>query len=124
MTMNFPPAKTPTALEVCVQGELDLFSASAFAGRVIERIEPRHTHVLLDFSLVGYLDSSGTGAIIRIIKACHAKKAAIGIAGLRPGPRRVLAMVNLFEILPSYESIQDFYEKAGAQHVRVQKTDR
>jgi anti-sigma B factor antagonist len=114
MTIDFQEATIPGKLLITVKGEVDLFSASDFARQSIERIASKPMEVIIDFENVLYLDSSGTGALIRIIKICKMHKVPVCALGLKPGPRRVLAMVNLFDILPTHESLAEYRTKDEA----------
>src|SRR5208337_4450624 len=53
---------------VKLSGECDLYSAPRFARAMIERIESGACRLKLELTEVKYLDSTGVGALIRILQ--------------------------------------------------------
>lgn len=80
------------------QGDLDLYASVSFCNKVLAQFTRTTNHLVLDFSGVRYLDSSGVGALIRL--AQHSKTIAgeIQIANLNGTPRKVLEMSNIIRL--------------------------
>lgn len=115
MRLEFQERAEQAALVVKAYGELDLYSAGEFATKVLGRIVGGFEVVVLDFGELNYLDSSGTGAIIRVTQHCRTKKARACIASLKPSPKRVLTMINILSLIKDYDSV----EKAIAAQGRL-----
>jgi len=84
---------------ISMRGDCDLYAAPAFAADVIARIRAGSKRIRLDFSAVAYLDSSGVGAVIRILQAAKAAQAEIRVRGLSGSPRKVMIMSNVISLL-------------------------
>ncbi len=55
--------------------------------------------VHLDFTEVPYLDSSGVGAIIKLLQKARAAGRSLTFSGISGTPRKVLAMANILPLL-------------------------
>ncbi len=94
-------------------GELDLYSASEFASGVLGRMRAGLAAVILAMDGVTYLDSSGTGAIIRILYRARSLGAGLSLVGLRKGPRQVLEMVNLLGLIGVHGTLEEAVSAAA-----------
>lgn len=86
-------------LEVRVQGDCDLYRAPAFAAEMLRRIAGGARNILFDLGGLVYLDSTGVGAIIRILQAAKRTGGEVAFRGLRGSPRRVLEMSGMLHLL-------------------------
>jgi Anti-anti-sigma regulatory factor (antagonist of anti-sigma factor) len=84
---------------VAVKGECDLYSAPAFAKAMIEKVKGGSPRLRVDLSEVGYLDSTGVGALIRIIQAARATGCDLRFRGIGGSPRKVLKMSNIIPLM-------------------------
>jgi anti-anti-sigma factor len=79
--------------------DLDLYLAPAFGEAALEVISYGKRRLLIDMAGVEYLDSTGVGAIIRIILRMTREGGRVAFVGLRPTPRRVLEMSNVISVM-------------------------
>lgn len=87
-----------------LQGDLDLYGAPGFF-RVAKALLDESTQGMhLDFSGVGYLDSSGVGVIIRLLQSARAGRMRLTFSGIRGTPRKVLSMSNILPLLIETDS--------------------
>jgi anti-sigma B factor antagonist len=84
---------------VAIKGECDLYSAPAFAKAMIDKVRGGAPRLRLDLSDVGYLDSTGVGALIRIIQAAKATGCDLRFRGIGGSPRKVLKMSNIISLM-------------------------
>jgi anti-anti-sigma factor len=54
---------------------------------------------VLDLNEVNYLDSSGVGAIIKIIRLAKEKQITLTFRGIKGTPRKVLDMSNILSLI-------------------------
>lgn len=85
--------------QVIIRGEFDLYAAPRFAAEVLPRIERGNTKICFDMSAVSYLDSSGVGALIKILQTGRRCSGNILFRGIRGSPRKVLRMSNILPLL-------------------------
>jgi anti-anti-sigma factor len=87
------------SLLVKISGDCDMYSAQEFFLSVMEKINSGFASIYLDFSGVVYLDSSGVGAIIKILKQSKEKNVDLKFRGISGTPRKVLRMSNILTLI-------------------------
>jgi anti-sigma B factor antagonist len=90
---------------VSLKGDCDLYSAPALRKAIVHRIEGGTRKLRLDFSGVQYLDSTGVGSIIQIMKAIKTVNGTITFRGLDGAPKRVLEMSNVIALMKIESSV-------------------
>ena len=83
---------------VCLEGEIDLHSL--LQGKAENRTEA----LLLDFSGVQYIDSSGLATLVEYYQQSRGYSGRIAIAGLSSRVRSIFDLVRLNEIFSFYET--------------------
>ncbi len=106
--MEIRSEKAGSAVLARVSGELDLDTARDFRARIdadLERFGSRD--LLLDFSGVEFVDSSGLGAVLGRYKRVTEKGGRLAIFGCRPHVRRLLALSGLERVVEIYASLDE-----------------
>ena len=100
-------ANTPTqGLEILqVEGDLDLYTAVDFQNKAYGLLQKSIPGLVVDFGGVDYLDSSGVGALIRILQKAKTLGRRVVVRGLHGSPLQVLKLCNLYEILTLEEPL-------------------
>lgn len=93
------PSAVDDGAELRLTGDLDLYQAPGFSTFVLDKIDAGWKTLMLDFTEVGYLDSTGVGSIIKIVQALRKKGGRLRCRGLSGSPRRVLEMSNILPLL-------------------------
>ena len=106
MQMDFQPGRRPDQLVTVLSGDLDLYVAPAFAQAVTSRIDAGASRVVIDFGEVNYLDSSGVGALIRLLQKAKLLGGELRVARLSGTPRKVLEMSNILSILKTVPDVE------------------
>ena len=99
MDWTVSEGETEGALRVRVVGDCDLYAAPRFAADMLGRIGAGARRLSLDLSGVEYLDSTGVGAIIRILQEARKTGTWLGFSGIAGSPRKVLRMTNILALL-------------------------
>jgi anti-anti-sigma factor len=84
---------------VILRGDCDLYAAPPFAAAMRERIVAGSRKIRLDLEGVDYLDSTGVGAIIRILQEARKIGGEIRFRGVGGSPRKVLKMSNILSLM-------------------------
>ncbi len=84
---------------ISLRGDCDLYNAPAFATAMLTRMETGMRKVRFNFSEVAYLDSSGVGALIKIVQAARRLSRDLRFCGIAGSPRKVLRMSNILSLL-------------------------
>ena len=78
----------------------EVFSLQAHIGDVL----PNYGDVVLQLEQVTFVDSSGIGALVRLVSAARAKGGDIKLCSVQPQLRKTLEMTNLLAMFETYES--------------------
>ena len=99
MDIQYSENQGRKSLLVKVSGDCDMYNAQDFFNGVTEKICLGYPNVCLDFSGVIYLDSSGVGAIIKILRLSREKSVNLKFRGITGTPRKVLRMSNILSLI-------------------------
>lgn len=86
-----------------VERRLDARSAPSFRDKLVDFINAGHHHIALDLSPVEFIDSSGLGAIISVLKQAVGQQGDLVIYGPRDTVLSLFKLTRLdkvFQILP------------------------
>ena len=88
----------------------DPFDAAAVA-----ELRPRFDRIaesgsgdlILDFSNVDFVDSSGVGVVVFLYKRLAARGARLIVVGLRGHPRKLFELLHVDRVIETYDSLDD-----------------
>lgn len=81
-------------------------SESAFKKTVTRLLEEGHVHLLVDLSKVGFLDSSGLGALVRALTNSQKEGGQTKLLHAGPQIRKLLEMTRLDSVFEIHEDIE------------------
>jgi anti-sigma B factor antagonist len=92
-----------------VGGELDLYTAPSFRESVLDAAaETDPPKVIVDFRSLGFIDSSGLGAIVACLKHLRERDGDLALAAPESsGLRRLLDLTGLDRVLTLYPTVDD-----------------
>ena len=90
---------------LAVEGEIDLSTAPQLQ-RALEELGPTVGDVVLDFSQVTFLDSTGVGALIHGRRQL-AEGASLRLVSDRPAVVKLFELTGLTQMIPIYPTIED-----------------
>jgi anti-anti-sigma factor len=99
MEIHFIEGKETGSFTAKISGDCDLYNAQHLFTDIAEKINGGYRALCVDFSGVGYLDSSGIWAVIRIIKHAQASGAALSFRGITGTVRKVMRLSNILNII-------------------------
>lgn len=95
-------------LIVNLVGELDHHSAEEVRAKIDDRIDRENIkEVILNFSKVTFMDSSGIGVVIGRYKKLQNKSADIAVSNLSASVKKVFQLSGLFKIIKCYDNLED-----------------
>lgn len=97
----------PGTVIIALDGEFDAL-AVADARSMLEGIVANSTvNVVMDFTNVSFLDSSGVGCVVFLFKRLYAAKRSLTLVGLHDQPQRLIQSLRIdraIPIKPSFEA--------------------
>ncbi|MCY6370488.1 anti-sigma F factor antagonist [Clostridium ganghwense] len=109
--MNLSFENKGDKLIVYMLGELDHHSAEEVRNKVDDRLERENCNkLIMDFSGVTFMDSSGIGVVIGRYKKLSGKKGKVYITKVKGSVKRVFELSGMFKIIPLYDSIEQALE--------------
>src|SRR5436190_4106356 len=99
----------------------EIFTLHSQVGDAIEK----YGDVVLQLDRLEFVDSSGLGALMRLMQAARAKGGDLKLSGLQPKIRKVLEMTHLLSHFEIYESIEEAITAAylGSRYSRGKTGD-
>lgn len=95
-------------LVVKLTGELDHHSAEAVRNKIDDKIDGSIiSKVILDFSNVNFMDSSGIGVVIGRYKKLSLKNGTLCITNAKESVKRIFELSGLFKIIKLYKTIDE-----------------
>ena len=84
---------------------LDAVIAANFRDALVERIDQGQRNIVLDMAQVSFMDSSGLGAVVFILKHLG-HKGRLHICGVTPRVMAVLKLTRMDRVLKTFETRQ------------------
>ncbi|HHT62139.1 MAG: anti-sigma F factor antagonist [Bacillota bacterium] len=98
--MNLDFKSDKDKLYVKIEGELDLSVATSFRATLEEKIDVNQArHLILDFSQVSFIDSSGLGVILGRYKRLKEIGGTVQIIGVNEQIEKILELSGLSRIM-------------------------
>ena len=96
--MQIEKLASGSATTLKIDGEIDLHASPALRARLQECIQSKTPALLLDFSGVSYIDSSGLATLIEYVRECSAFGGKLALYGLQKKVRTIFELVRLNEL--------------------------
>lgn len=100
--------KQGNILITTLSGELDHNSAEEARVKIDDRIDRDNIEkVILDFSGVTFMDSSGIGAVLGRYKKLANKNGVLCIAGPSKNVNRIFELAGLYKVIKNYNTVDE-----------------
>jgi anti-sigma B factor antagonist len=101
------------SVAVCsIEGDLDAGNFGELVDLVSVEIESGRARIVLALARMDYIDSSGLGALVKILKKSRLASGDTKLTGLRPEVRKVFELTHLdkiFDIFPEVDAAVAHY---------------
>ena len=91
---------------------IDAASAIQFKDRMREIVATASTRVVLDMSNVGFLDSSGLGAVVAVMKSLGPIR-RLELSGLSPTVEKVFRLTRMDSVFIIHKTLPEALQRAG-----------
>lgn len=111
--MELVAQERPGLLVVTVAAErIDAAAAIQFKDRMRELVQAAAPRVVLDLSRVAFLDSSGLGAVVAVMKLMGPER-SLELAGLTPTVEKVFRLTRMDSVFTIHPAVPDGLRHAG-----------
>ena len=98
---------------VAISGDIDLFSAPALQEHCVGLIRTGHHHLILDFGGVQFIDSTGIGALVRVLKWARVHEGSVRLVCTHGQTIKLFRMTLLPRDFPTHDSVEEAARAAG-----------
>lgn len=100
--------KKSDKLIVQLMGELDHHSAEEVRNKIDDRIDREKINKLvMDFSGVTFMDSSGIGVVIGRYKKLALRNGSVCVSDVKDSVKRVFELSGMFKIIKMFDSVDE-----------------
>lgn len=92
---------------VDVKGEVDLYSSPALRERIVKLVEEGKTRLMVNLSEVGFMDSSGLGALVGALKRVNERSGRLVLVCPEGSPLKVLTITGLDKVFPIHATVDE-----------------
>lgn len=89
-------------------GELDAQSVNQVDQQFPSALWGDTDYVAIDLTAVNFIDSSGVGMLVFLVKRLWASGRQVSLVGLQGQPARLISMLRIQQSIPCYESVSAF----------------
>jgi anti-sigma B factor antagonist len=100
---------------VTLSSALDFYYSPVFKKEMAGMIEEGRPNVVLDMSTVNFVDSSGLGALLAILRQANRVRGDVKLVGLRPNVKAVMELTRLdkmFDVFPDVRAAVESFRSA------------
>jgi anti-sigma B factor antagonist len=92
---------------IALEGEIDLACSPELRELLHEHTAAKRLVLLLDFTGVTYVDSSGLATLVEYVRNAQEFGGKLGLAVVNPRVRTILDLVRLSEIFPIFATLAE-----------------
>jgi anti-anti-sigma factor len=96
---------------LCLAGKLDLSGAGEVKNKVKELLGKKCRNLIFNLEKVDFINSSGLGTLVSILKDMRLSKGKIFLTNLSPYVKEIFEITQLHEIFDIYDTEQQVWEE-------------
>ncbi len=96
--MNIEIKENDSQVDIVVQGDIEMMTIKEFKEKLFDIGQNIDKNVILDLSNVDYIDSSGVGVLISLMKLQKKKSKLLKISKVSPNVMNVLQLSSLSDV--------------------------
>ena len=95
-------------------GDLDLTTAPRLRERIVQVIAGGQPQVVLDLQEVDFVDSTGLGVLVGLLKRTRSQGGDLRLVSTRTGLRKILELTALERALPLAATVEEALSEPGS----------
>ncbi len=105
--MELTIRKTGENYIIDVDGEMDLYNSHKIKDLISKMVEKNVKRIIINFSDVTYIDSSGVGALIYICSVIKKKQLQLALTNIQGSVKKVIDLTHLTDYFPMTNTIEE-----------------
>jgi anti-sigma B factor antagonist len=98
---------------VAVSGELDIYASPRLRGTLVDLVQAGARQLVVDTSDVTFIDSTGLGVLIGILKRVRAAGGQLRVVACGEAVLRMLRVTGLHQVFATFGSLDEALASAG-----------
>jgi anti-sigma B factor antagonist len=125
MPLNLESRPVGDVLVIQCQGRIVVGKEVSTLHYYVQDSLVKYSDIVLQLDQVEFIDSSGLGALMRLMQAARAKGGDLKLSGLPPNIRKTLELTNLLSQFETYDSVEEAITAAylGSRYSRGKTGD-
>lgn len=92
---------------LAVVGEVDVATAPQLRQEAVRQVSVGNARLVIDLSGVDFLDSTGLGVIVGLLKRVRTHDGELAVAGAENHVRKVFDITRISDVLPMYATVDE-----------------
>jgi anti-sigma B factor antagonist len=92
---------------VSVGGEIDVYTAPKLRERLVDLINAGHYHLVINLEGVDFLDSTGLGVLVGVLKRVRAHEGSLHLVCTQERLLKIFRITGLAKVFPIHDSVED-----------------
>lgn len=92
---------------VTAVGDIDLYTAPRLLEHAEPLIEAGHRHLVVDLEGVAFIDSTGIGALVAVLKRARVRDGSVRVVCTHERTIRLFRMTLLPRDIPAYDTVRE-----------------
>ncbi len=97
--MDIQTTETGDVITIAINGDIEMITMKGLKERLLDIVNKNDKNIVVDFTNVGYLDSSGIGVLLSLSKTLKEKEKQLKLINLSERIERVLELSSLSDII-------------------------
>lgn len=97
--MDIQTTETGDIITIAIEGDIEMITMKGLKEQLMDVVNKNDKDIIIDFSKVGYLDSSGIGILLAISKTLKGKDKNLKLSNLSERISRVLELSSLADMI-------------------------
>ncbi len=97
--MDIQTVETGDNITIAINGDIEMITMKGLKERLLEIVHQNNKDIIIDFTNVGYLDSSGIGVLLTLSKTLKEKEKGLKLTNLSERIGRVLELSSLSDMI-------------------------
>lgn len=99
-----------------LKGEVDLMHSPALRKLLRQRLEAQCSVVIVDFTGVEYIDSSGLAVLIEYCRDARSHGGSLAVVGLNDRVRTIFDLVRAHELFSIFDTVEEARNAPGGKN--------